>query len=54
MTSDNSLVTSQVLQSDNPNEETNEPGDKVNAVSLTLAVIGGITLLAITIGTMWK
>lgn len=31
-----------------------EPGDRVNAISLTLAAIGGLLLLALTIGGIWK
>jgi hypothetical protein len=54
MTSDGDPVNLPALQSNNPNNETREPGDKINAVSLTLAVIGGITLLAITVGSIWK
>jgi hypothetical protein len=52
MTSDNDPVNLRVLQSANP--ETREPGDKVNAISLMLALIGSIALLAITIGIIWK
>jgi len=53
MTSESDPVDLQALRSENPNRETSEPGDKVNAISLTLAAIGGIALLAITIGSMW-
>jgi hypothetical protein len=51
MTSDSDPVNLRALQSA---PETREPGDKVNVISLTLALIGGITLLAITIGSIWK
>ena len=54
MTGDSDPVNLPALQSDNPNNETREPGDKINAVSLTLAVIGGIILLAITVGSIWE
>ena len=51
MTSDDDPVNLRALSA---NPETREPGDKVNAISLTLAVIGSIALLAITIGSIWK
>jgi hypothetical protein len=54
MTSDSDPANLQALQSNNTNEETGEPGDKVNAISLTLAAIGSITLLAVTVGSIWK
>jgi hypothetical protein len=54
MTSDSNPVNLPALRSDSPKEETCEPGDRVNVISLTLAAIGGIALLAITIGSIWK
>ncbi len=54
MTSDSDPVNLRALQSANPNERTGDTGDRVNVIALTLAVIGSITLLAITIGSMWK
>jgi hypothetical protein len=54
MTSDSNPVNLPALRPDNPKEETREPGDRVNVISLTLAAIGGIALLAITIGSFWK
>jgi hypothetical protein len=54
MTSDSDPVNLRALQSANPNERTGDPGDRVNVIALALAVIGSITLLAITIGSMWK
>jgi hypothetical protein len=52
MTSDDDPVNLRALQSTNP--QTREPDDRVNVISLTLAVIGSIALLAITIGSIWK
>jgi hypothetical protein len=54
MTSDTDPVNLRALQSANPSNRTSEPGDKVNVISLTLALIGSITLLAITIGSIWR
>jgi hypothetical protein len=54
MTGDSNPVNLPALRSDNPKEETREPGDRVNVISLTLAAIGGIALVAITIGSIWK
>ncbi|MBO0757284.1 MAG: hypothetical protein J2P54_15600 [Bradyrhizobiaceae bacterium] len=54
MTSDSDPVKLRALRSANPNNATSEPGDKVNVISLALAVLGGITLLAITIGSILK
>lgn len=36
------------------NKTSVEPGDRVQAISLTLAALGGLLLLAITIGSIWK
>jgi hypothetical protein len=52
--SDGSPVNLRALQSDNPKEKTREPGGRVNVVSLTLAAMSGIALLAITIASIWK
>jgi hypothetical protein len=54
MTSDSNPLNLPALRSDSPKEETREPGDRVNVISLMLAAIGGIVLLVITIGSIWK
>jgi hypothetical protein len=53
MTSDGNPDNLRALQSDNPKKD-REPGDGVNLFSLTLAVMSGIALLAITIACIWK
>jgi hypothetical protein len=37
-----------------PNGEISEWFDVINAISLTLATISGLPLLAITIGSIWR
>jgi len=39
---------------DDENNHVTEPGDRVQAISLALAAICGLVLLAITIGSIWK
>jgi hypothetical protein len=53
MTDESDLASFHVPKPSNQNEETRW-FDTVNAVSLTLATTSGVTLLAITMGSMWK
>jgi hypothetical protein len=54
MTSVSSSAALQALQPYNSDEETSEPVDKINAVSLMLAATSGLTLLAIFVGSILK
>jgi hypothetical protein len=52
MTSRSNLANLQV--SENRNGDTHKWFDVVNAISLTLATMSSLPLLAITIGSLWK
>jgi len=53
MTSTDDPVNLRALR-DTTNHGVCEPGDRINTISVMLAVVGGLLLLALTIGGIWK